>query len=346
MNFGQSFLSLCTRKNTANMNAIKRIILAISIATISINLSAGTPLDTLKARYDQNGNPERKYLFPKTEGTNLRILDANIWEWNGTKDQLPKAWIEAGEDCTNENRAMGYAGMVDAYLPEIISLQEYAMAMDKHLRPMLKKSGYEMTFVPDSLNFTPIYYKKNKVKLLETAYYSHELPFNNHSTKSFTTAVFRLKSNGKKFIVINTHLWWKSEKAMPGSDNARTEQLKRIMNIASELMEKHNCPVFLMGDMNCNLRSEAMSNVLAEGYRPAWEIATEFGDLRCGHHQCSKDGFSRKQNKTDDGFGCIDHFLIYDTAESVEVKVFMRDYAWYTVKLTDHYPNYADIVLK
>lgn len=335
-----------TRKPHSIMKTtIRTIILAISLATLSSIAFARTPFDTLRARYDQQGNPEGKYLFPKTEGTNLRILDCNIWEWNGTKDKLPQAWVEAGEDCTNEHRAKGYAGMAQAYLPEIIALQEYAMQMDKHLRPLLRKSGYEMTFIPDSLNYTPIYYKKNKVKLIETAYYSHELPYNNHSTKSFTTAVFRLKSNAKKFIVINTHLWWKSEKAMAGSNNARTEQLKRIMNVASELSAKHDCPVFLMGDMNCNLRSEALVNVIKAGYKPTWEIATEFGDLRCGHHQCSKDGFSRKQNKPDDGLGCIDHFLIYDPSSSVEVKLFQRDYAWYTVKLTDHYPNYADIVL-
>ena len=69
-------------------------------------------------------------------------------------------------------------------------------------------------------------------------------------------------------------------------------------------------------------------------------------DAKGGDHKCSKDGFSRQQNKTDDGYGCIDHFLIYDPAGKTEVKTFMRDYAWFTVKLTDHYPNYADIVLK
>jgi hypothetical protein len=98
--------------------------------------------------------------------------------------------------------------------------------------------------------------------------------------------------------------------------------------------------------LNCNLRSETLAVALAVGYKPAWEIATVHGDLRCGHHKCDKGGFSRKQNKTDDGFGCIDHFFVYDPSERVEVKTFVRDYAWFTVKLTDHYPNYADIELR
>ena len=330
---------------TTSKTTIRTVLLSLSLALLSVTSFAGAPLDTFIARYDPQGNPEGKYLFPKAEDSNLRILDCNIWEWDGTKDKLPPAWVEAGEDCTNEHRNKGFMGLYLAYMPEVICLQEYSMPMHGHMYPTLKKSGYEMTFIPDSLNYTPIYYRKNKVKLIETAYYPHELPYNNHSTKSFTTAVFRLKSNGKKFIVINTHLWWKSEKVMAGSNNARAQQLKRIMAVASELIAKHNCPVFLMGDMNCNLRSEALVNVLNAGYKPAWEIATEFGDLRCGHHKCSKDGFSREQNKPDDGFGCIDHFLIYDPSSTVEIKVFQRDYAWYTVMLTDHYPNYADIKL-
>ena len=322
-----------------------RILISAAALIISGLLHAKTPLDTLRARYDVHGNPEMAYLFPKADGANLRILDVNIWEWNGKKNELPPAWIEAGEDCTNEHRSEGYAGLFAAYMPEVICLQEYANAMHKHMYPYLKEMGYEITFIPEKHNYTPIYYKKGSVKLLETAYYPHELPYNNHDTKSYTTAVFKLKKNGRKFIVINTHLWWKSEKAMAGSDNARSEQLKKIMETAQELVSKHNCPVFLMGDMNCNLNSEAMKNTLAEGYKPAWQIAVEFGDLRCGHHQCSKDGFSRKQNKTDDGYGCIDHFLLKDQKGKTEVKVFKRDYAWFTVKLTDHYPNYADIKL-
>lgn len=157
-----------------------------------------------------------------------------------------------------------------------------------------------------------------------------------------------MKENRKTFAVINTHLWWKSEKAMRGSINARTEQVKLVLAEAARLREEHGCPVFIMGDLNCNLRSETLQQAIDAGYAPAWEVATKYGDLRCGHHKCSTKGFSRAQNKSDDGYGCIDHFFVHkdDIKDRVEVKVFMRDYAWYTVLLTDHYPNYADIVLK
>lgn len=326
---------------------MKRL-LAVSLVAlvVSITTDARSRKEALREAYDSTGNPSLAYLFPKEADANLRILDMNIWEWDGTRDKLPNAWKDAGADCTNEVRSVGFGGIVSAYLPEVVCLQEYSPEMHEHLYPKFRRSGYEMTFVPDSVNYTPVFYHKSQVKLLETAYFPFEQPYNNHDTKSFTTAVFKLKKGGRKFIVVNTHLWWKGEKVMAGSDNARTRQLQIIMAEAARLREKYDCPVFLMGDMNCNLRSEALRNVVAAGYKPAWEIATIHGDLRCGHHKCSKDGFSRQQNKTDDGFGCIDHFLVYDPSDRVEVKTFVRDYAWFTVMLTDHYPNYADILLK
>lgn len=318
---------------------------ALIALTLSLSVAGQ---NKLVQQYDSLGNVKMKCLFPKEKGANLRILDMNIWEWDGTREKLPKAWVEAGEDCTNQVRSKGFAGIVRAYMPEVLCLQEYSPEMHLELYPKLKKFGYALTFMPEDgeVNYTPIYYRASSVKLVETAYFPHDLPYNNGRTKSFTTAVFQTKKGGKKFIIANTHLWWKAEKVMAGSDNARTQQVRNIIAKAEHLRQKHDCPIFFMGDLNCNLRSEALSVALEAGYKPAWEIATVHGDLRCGHHKCSKDGFSRKQNKTDDGFGCIDHFFIYDPSGRVEVKIFMRDYAWFTVKLTDHYPNYADILLK
>ena len=328
------------------MKRICRSLVALILATLPFTAKAQKNIEALRADYDSLGKVSGAYLFPKADGANLRMLDINVWEWDGTRAKLPKAWKEAGEDCTNEVRSKGFAGIVKAYLPEVLCLQEYSPEMHAEFYPQIKKAGYRITFVPDSANFTPIFYKKSKVKLLHTSYHPHARPFNNGDTKSYTTAVFQMKKGGKKFIVINSHLWWKSEKVMAGSDNARTQQLKNIMAEASRLRSIYDCPIFLMGDFNCNLKSEALKNVLAAGYVPAWEAATVHGDLRCGHHKCDKTGFSRRENKTNDGYGCIDHFLIYDPTGKTEVKTFMRDYAWFTVKLTDHYPNYADIVLE
>ena len=327
---------------------IIKILVFVALVFASVSVHAQRRIERLRADYDTLGNHKGAYLFPKEKGANLRILDINVWEWDDTRENLPQAWVELGEDCTNEVRSVGFAGVITAHMPEVVCLQEYSPEMHEELYPKLQKAGYEITFVPGpgEENFTPVLYRKSHLTLLETAYFPHALPYNNRGTKSFTTAVFQMKKGGKKFIVANTHLWWKSETAMAGSDSARTQQVRNIIAQAEKLRLKYDCPVFFMGDLNCNLRSEALGVALEAGYKPAWEIATVRGDLRCGHHKCDKGGFSRKQNKTDDGFGCIDHFFILDPPGSVEVKTFVRDYAWFTVKLTDHYPNYADLLLK
>lgn len=329
------------------MRIFKALLIAFLVLA-SVTVDARGRIHKLRADYDSLGNYKGVYLFPKEKGANLRILDINVWEWDGTREKLPQAWSEIGEDCTNEVRSVGFAGVVTAYMPEVVCLQEYSPEMHEELYPKLQKAGYELTFFPgpDEVNYTPILYRKSSLRLIETAYYPHDLPYNNGRTKSFTTAVFQMRNGGKKFIVANTHLWWKNEMVMEGSDSARTQQVKNIIAEVEKLRVKYESPVFFMGDLNCNLRSEALGVALAAGYMPAWEIATVSGDLRCGHHKCGKNGFSREQNKTDDGFGCIDHFFVYDPSGSVEVKTFIRDYAWFTVKLTDHYPNYADIELK
>ena len=175
-------------------------IFALSVLVLTgVCANAQNRIEKLRADYDSLGNVSGAYLFPKEKGANLRILDMNVWEWDGTRDKLPPAWAAIGEDCTNEVRSIGFAGIITAHLPEVVCLQEYSPEMHLELYPKLQKAGYQITFLPgpDEVNFTPILYLKSRVKLLETAYYPHALPYNNGRTKSFTTAVFQMKKGGK-----------------------------------------------------------------------------------------------------------------------------------------------------
>jgi endonuclease/exonuclease/phosphatase family metal-dependent hydrolase len=296
------------------------------------------------AAYGQS-SPASMAKYKIADGADLRILDDNIWDYS--KDTIPPKWQAIGEDPRDFVRAPQFARLVIERMPDVFALQEYSSHMHKEFYPKVQSAGYEIAWESkEDWNNTPIFYYPETMELIYVNYHKYTPEqWCNKGTKSFTSAVLKRKYDEKVYALISTHLWWKSESVMAGSNNARTEQMKNIMAEAERLREKHDCPIFLMGDLNCNLLSEALKNVVANGYRPAWEIATVYGDLRCGHHKCDKNGFSRKQNKTDDGFGCIDHFFIYDPSCSVEVKTFVRDYAWFTVKLTDHYPNYADLKL-
>ena len=72
--------------------------------------------------------------------------------------------------------------------------------------------------------------------------------WSNSNSKSFTAALFTHKESGKDFIAIGTHLWWKSESAQAGSDNARLEQAELIIAQAREMLGSYDVPVFVISD--------------------------------------------------------------------------------------------------
>ncbi len=313
------------------------------------------------AALEKNGVPKKAItgniygepIFSRAEGTNLRILDDNIWQYD--KDVNAPTWEAMGLDCRDEVRCRGFAELVWATTPDIVALQEYSANMDAYLYPLLKERGYVRAYDPEGQwNYTPVFYNPQTVTLLETSFHKYNpSDWSNGGTKSYNACLFSLKANGKKFYVINTHLWWKGEKAQPGSDEARTAQVRKMMTAVDDAVFAHGCPVFMMGDMNCNLTSKAMKQLLEAGYKPlVWE-ATVFGDPRCGHHPCNANGFSRQENKSNEnGMGAIDQFFIYNGKGEIrgesntEILVFQRIYAYFTIELTDHYPNYADIRLQ
>lgn len=81
---------------------------------------------------------------------------------------------------------------------------------------------------------TPIVYRQDKFELVDSAFslYPDECPgftgvFNNGQTKSWNLAVFRVKENGKLFIFVSTHLWWKSR--IPASSSYQAGRTRRAL---------------------------------------------------------------------------------------------------------------------
>ena len=293
---------------------------------------------------ERKGSVYGERLFPREEGSNLRILDDNVWQYNSTTN--PAVWANAGANCTNAVRSIGFTGLVLAYMPDVICFQEYSSNMNGYLFPRLEAKGYQHAYSGKDWDYTPILYNSTVLNLEKTVYHRYTpAEFCDGGSKSYTACVFSLKSGGKKFGVIGTHLWWKSESAYAGSNAAREAQAAEILQAAVDIKADYGCPVFITGDMNCTLLSTAMKNLVAGGCTPVFDVATVYGDKRNGYHTCSKEGFSRQSSKTDDGFGCIDQFFVYNQG-TAEVKTFWRIEPYFTVALTDHYPNYADIVIK
>ena len=104
-----------------------------------------------------------------------------------------------------------------------------------------------------------------------------------------------------------------------------------------------------MGDMNCYEPDVPMQQFFEAGYMPCYKLATVRTNYDNGHHVCNASaGFSRRSKRPSPmrERGALDHVLLLDKQQNVEVKVFDCIQARFTLSLTDHYPNVVDVLLK
>ena len=294
------------------------------------------------------GSVEGECLFARAAGSNLRILADNIWDYS--RDDIPEAWRLIGEDPRDDVRAPQFAQLVRAFMPDVLDLQEYSLHMHQRFYPLIRRYGYRIAYEGEEpWNNTPIFYNPETVELVDVNYVLYAPScWSNIGSKSYTSAVFRKKDTGRRFAVVNPHLWWKSEAAQPGSTYARAAQVRLMMAEAEVLKNKYGCTIFVTGDMNAYEDSLPIRQFIEGGYTPCYKAATDATDNGNGHHICGpKDGYSRtsRRRSPDREKGAIDHCFIYNAQEGVAVKVFDCITARFTVKLTDHYPYLIDAAL-
>ena len=208
--------------------------------------------------------------------------------------------------------------------------------------------------------FTPIFYKADKFELIDSEFGTYpanidgyEGVFNDGRTKSWNLGVFRIKENGKLFVFVTTHLWWKKSPTddTPAdasgvqlySDEAREYQLSLLIKKIEEYCQKYNCPAIVVGDMNTNYNSKAIQSAFANGFRHAHNIAVEYADNSVGYHNCFAWGFETYY--FDRPFeAAIDHILIIGE-EVGTVKRFERYSPDYYYPISDHSPVFVDLEL-
>lgn len=285
----------------------------------------------------------------------IRLMSHNVWN----NDNNSPAWQEKGEDCSAKVRSDGLVRVYKEKMPDVIGFQEMTALMSDLLVEKCAESGINYTLIWG--RFTPVMYRSDKLDLIETHFYTYpdtidgfEGEFNDVRSKSFTTAVFREKQSGKKFVFTTTHLWWmhnadtEEQAKIHGyrfhSDDARKIQLSLAMKTTVESAQKHDCPGFIVGDLNAEYNSKAVSHALTNGFKHAHDIATEYADETMGYHWCFANRYETEYY--DKPFECaIDHILVRDT-ERVEVKRFERYSPDYYFPISDHSPVIADIELK
>lgn len=293
----------------------------------------------------KSGSIYGQYLFDKYEGANLRVMTSNIWDKPCNTD----AWKELGEDCSNNVRLKEIAKVYMAYEPDVLALQEMNYYFINYLVERINDSGrnYKIAdrYVTGTAfrNYTPIIYNADKVKLLDSD--SHVFRYaSNSNSKSYTWGYFREKKTGNCFVVFSTHLWWQKDKNYPKSSYYREKQIAEVCAKADELIEKYDCPCFIMGDFNCVSSSKEYSTFATLGYSDCYTTATQYAENSCGKYVCNSTAFSYQV--TSGGYNkSIDHITAKNLRKS---EVLAYDYVTpnFYGRLSDHAPLYVDVNLQ
>ena len=280
------------------------------------------------------------------------ILSNNLWNCDLNSPQ----WAAKGEDCSADARVDGLAKAYKTVLPDIIGYQE----MSRYMEQILFKQMHHIT-LPDGIEakyelitggYTPLMYRYDKYRLLESghfifplSFYPYEGCFNDHDSKSYTFGVFEDRINGKHIIVFTAHLWWKSSDPVHsdyqyGSAEARAGQMKMICKTVERLITTYDCPVILMGDFNDKLDSLCLNEAKSNGFKETHSLCTGYRDDRRGYHYCYADGWRHDPCGVYED--AIDHILIKNTGSTV-INEFHRFMEPYFECLSDHFPVYIDI---
>lgn len=201
----------------------------------------------------------------------LTIYNQNVWNHN------PTAW-----------RNGMIRSLIDVSGADICTFQECgphtSRAGDAPLPVLMSDRFAEV--LPDMAchNFTPVYYRKDRFRLLDEGYLLYE-GRNDADSKSVTWAVLEDLADGHRFAAASTHFWWKFDDA---EDNTqRLRNARQLQEICDAIIEKYDVPVIIGGDFNNGAFSEQGDEpyhaMLAAGFRDFRLIAGETTDTLTHH---------------------------------------------------------------
>ena len=274
----------------------------------------------------------------------LRLVTQNQWS---TGDNTPQ-WENFGKDCSAQARMPGHLQVIKELMPDVLGGQELDRRMHSILMTLICEEGLPYTSIWGL--FCPIIYRSDKLELLDQEYLFYpqhidglEGEFNNIKTKACNIAVFREKESGKVFVYATTHLWWQSEKALPGSAEARAYQVKLAMEKIEKYSKQYgNCPAVFCGDMNDVYNSPCIKAIEENGYTHGYHAATEF---RCEGMGYNTNNYELPPRWLDAPFEkAIDHVLVKGFKKDA-VKRFDRYCPDYYLYVSDHAPCYIDVEL-
>ena len=232
------------------------------------------------------------------------------------------------------------------YMPDILGMQESPKTVHNQVIDAVKDVYAEAhkwhDDADDVVNYTPILYRKDKYKVLESGCIFLRSRYTETNTKSIAWAVFETLDGGAKFIVTNLHGSLIADSYnIPGSNSVegaawRVDNVAQMVEKLNELKGKYgDIPTFSTGDFNFNEDAQAYKDAVAAGLSDAEKIASvsRVTGIKTTHTV----GQAPAAGKS------IDHIFVNDKV-SVYVHEVVRDKE--ALKGSDHCAVYADVKLK
>jgi endonuclease/exonuclease/phosphatase family metal-dependent hydrolase len=228
-----------------------------------------------------------------TSNSTARVMSANLLADVFANGSYNKAYY----------RAEIFAGMLVAYKPDVLGLQEtdqnWYNAIDDYLIRI--KNAYGITYkrhfalYENKVNYTSLLYRSDKFKVEDSGvkvftWWTDGNFLSNYHMRNISWAQFTsLTDDSEKFVLANTHWSYRTEHDngytyLSGSstpiktDELRTQCKDETKTYMATLKQKYpTIPIFLVGDFNTSLPYFTQYNWLPSGFKIISEQAKENG---------------------------------------------------------------------
>jgi len=273
-------------------------------------------------------------------------LNADVFENTADVRILLTNLLYENQDNPAKPRAKKFISLVNAYLPDVICVQEMSPWWCSLItNNLLNNTSYEMThpigYYAAKFEIALIY-NTDTLDLIDSGSFRYTA---GNGFQRLAWGVFEVKATGKRFIATSTHYSFLTagdeENGLKITHSEADEMLKMI----DKLEKKYNCPTFAAGDYNTR------DDIYVTGQYS--EIYTELTKVfKDSKYNCEKamvgdakdhlDEVKNEDCKTLD-VADIDHIFFRGEAEA---KTYINMSYTYLDDMSDHYPVLTDMVLK
>lgn len=258
-----------------------------------------------------------------TAQSSLKIMTFNV--------RYDEGLFHKGEPRPNHwaNRKILQVELINANQPDVIGMQEPHLHQIKYLAEQLTEYSWFGVGRADGKEkdeFNPIFYKKDKLNLIESGtFWLSETPETPSRTwdagydRICTWALFQYKKTNEQFYVFNTHFDSKGKVARANSAKLVNEKIKAMAD---------DKPVFVTGDFNFRPESEPYKTMVNQSLSDSKTISVSVPKGSKGTMNSFRYGATFKHR--------IDFIFVNDKVKVNEYQVI--NYSKDEIFPSDHFP--------